>query len=140
MVVRSMAGVGRRALRLRWIFQVGLLVAFWGLGEALARWTGLPIPGGVLGMGLVLALFWSGLLSPVSMERGAGWLLGEMMLFFIPAAPAVLEHQEFFGLLGLKILAAIVGGTALVMGVTALATDWAYRWFAARGSLGHEQR
>lgn len=132
MPLHSFLVAGRRAARRNGLTQVGLLAAFWALGGEVARWTGLPIPGGVIGLFIVLALFASRLLNPVYMRRGAGWLLAEMMLFFIPAAPAILEHREFFGLTGLKILAAIIGGTALVMIATALATDLAFRWFAAR--------
>jgi len=49
--------------------------------------------------------------------------LAEMLLFFIPAVPAVLDHQEFLGPLGLKLLAAVLAGTLLVMGGTALTVD-----------------
>jgi NADPH:quinone reductase-like Zn-dependent oxidoreductase len=40
---------------------------------------------------------------------------------------AVLDHRELFGLLGLKILAVILGGTIAVMAVTGLIVDLCWR-------------
>lgn len=114
------------------VLQVGLLIAFWLMGEAGVRLLGLPVPGGVVGMGMVLVLLVSRRLSSLAMRRGAEWLLADMLLFFVPAVLAVLEHREFLGLIGLKILFVIVLSTAAVMLVTAFAVDRCYRWKEAR--------
>ncbi|MFS8038299.1 CidA/LrgA family protein [Xanthobacter sp. AM11] len=108
--------------------QILVIALFWILGEGLVRLTGLPLPGGIVGMGVVLALLAGGWLRPRTMRRGAAWLLAEMLLFFVPAVMAVLDHREFVGLLGLKIAAVILVGTVMVMGGTALAVDLCYRW------------
>jgi holin-like protein len=108
--------------------QVGLLAAFWALGEALARLSGLPIPGGVIGMAIVLTLLSTGWLSPSNLRGGASWLLAEMLLFFIPTTLAVLDHREFLTVLGLKLMAVIVAGTVSVMCGTALTIDLLHRW------------
>jgi len=110
------------------LLQIGLLFGFWLVGEALVRVLGLPLPGGIVGMLLVLGLLISGRISLFSMKRGAEWFLAEMLLFFVPAVLAVLDHREFIGLLGLKVLAVILVGTLTVMGVTALTVDLCYRW------------
>jgi len=62
------------------------------------------------------------------MKRGANWLLAEMLLFFVPAVLALLDHGELIGLLGLKIFAIILLSTTAVMCVTALTVDACYRW------------
>jgi holin-like protein len=123
MTIQTYGVVFRRALHRSRILQIGLLCVFWLAGEMLARLTGLPVPGGIFGMFFVLALLASRRLSPASMRRGSHWFLAEMLLFFIPAVPAVLDHREFLGLLGLKVLAVICCGTAVVMCVTALTVD-----------------
>ncbi|MBN8898593.1 MAG: CidA/LrgA family protein, partial [Rhodospirillales bacterium] len=87
----------------------------------------LPVPGGIAGMLIVLALLASRRLSPVSMRRGADWFLAEMLLFFVPAVLAVLDHHEFLGWTGLKILAVILGDTVTVMSVTAHTADLCVR-------------
>ncbi|MBP2301874.1 CidA/LrgA family protein [Azospirillum picis] len=116
------------------ILQVGLIGLFWLAGEALVRLTGLPLPGGIVGMAIVLLLLASHRLNPGSMRRGAEWLLAEMLLFFVPAVLALMNHREFLGLLGLKILAVIAGGTLAVMAVTALTVELFYRWRSKHGA------
>ncbi|MCI1835783.1 CidA/LrgA family protein [Achromobacter ruhlandii] len=118
----------RSLLRRSRVLQIVLLILFSLLGQALANVAGLPIPGGVIGMALVLALLASGLLRVRNVHRGASWLLGEMLLFFVPAVMSLLDHREFLGVLGAKLLAVILLGTALVMVGTALTIDLCYRW------------
>lgn len=117
--------------------QILLLLAFWQAGEAIVRLARLPIPGAIVGMLLVLALFASGKVSMMSMRRGAEWFLAEMLLFFVPAVLAVLDHGEFIGIVGLKVLAVIFAGTIIVMGVTAIAIDIGYRLMMREGASRH---
>jgi holin-like protein len=114
--------------------QIGFLFAFWLAGEAAVRISGLPIPGGIAGMLIALAFLSTRRISPSSMRRGAEWFLAEMLLFFVPAVLAILNHREFFGLLGLKILAVILAGTLTVMAVTAFTVDLCFRWTSGHGS------
>ncbi|MFJ6326653.1 MULTISPECIES: CidA/LrgA family protein [unclassified Rhizobium] len=117
--------------------QIALLLAFWQAGEAIARLAHLPIPGAIIGMLLVLALLASGKIKPASMKRGAEWFLAEMLLFFVPAVLAVLDHGEFIGIVGLKVLAVISAGTLIVMSVTAIAIDIGYRLMMRQGASHH---
>ncbi|ADP14083.1 LrgA family protein [Achromobacter xylosoxidans A8] len=118
----------RSRLRRSRVLQICLLILFSLLGQALAQLLGLPVPGGVIGMALVLLLLATRRLRVRNVHRGASWLLGEMLLFFVPAVMSLLDHREFLGLLGLKLLAVILLGTALVMTGTALTIDLCYRW------------
>lgn len=123
MTLRKMTLSLRLALRHSRLAQGAVLAAFWGLGELAARATHLPVPGGILGLIFVLILLASGTLRATSLRRGANWLLADMLLFFVPAVLAVLDHREFLGLLGLKLLATVLAGTLLVMGGTGLTVD-----------------
>jgi len=114
--------------------QIGLVGAFWLAGEAIVRLTELPIPGGIIGMGLALAALYEHGLPIMTVKRGADWFLAEMLLFFVPAVLALLDHRELLGLLGVKIIAIILLSTTVVMAVTALTVDLCYRW---RDSHGH---
>ncbi|WP_394059246.1 CidA/LrgA family protein [Xanthobacter variabilis] len=129
---RRSALLFRAALHRSGLLQIAVLALFWMLGEALVRLAHLPFPGGIVGMAVVLALLVSGFIRPIAVRRGAYWLIAEMLLFFVPAVMAVLDHHEFIGLLGLKIVAVILVGTVLVMGGTALTVDLCYRWRARR--------
>ncbi|MDR3535439.1 MAG: CidA/LrgA family protein [Acetobacteraceae bacterium] len=136
MTTRRFAINARRGLDLSRPLQIALLCVFWLAGEAVARTTEIPVPGGIVGMFIVLALLASGRLSLLSMRRGANWFLAEMLLFFIPAVLAIMDHQELMGWLGLKVLVVILAGTIIVMSVTALAVDLCFRWRSAHVHAG----
>lgn len=128
MPARRFSVLARRTIHRSRYAQIGVILAFWLTGEAIVRVAGLPVPGAIVGLALVLALLASHSISLASMRRGANWLLAEMLLFFVPAVLAVIDHGELLGLVGLKILVVILAGTAAVMGVTAFTVDLAYRW------------
>jgi holin-like protein len=107
--------------------QIALLFALWWAGNQLAQVFHLAVPGAVVGLGLLLALLAMRLLSARSLRRGAAWLIGEMLLFFVPAVLAVLGHREFLGLAGLKILVVILVSTAAVMGATAFVVELSHQ-------------
>jgi len=103
--------------------QAALLLAFWGLGDLMTRGLHLPVPAGVFGLFLVIGLLATGWLAPKHLHLAAGWMLGEMLLFFVPAVLAVRDHPEFIGWLGVKLLLIIIGGTVVVMTTTALVVE-----------------
>ncbi|MET0290954.1 MAG: CidA/LrgA family protein [Steroidobacteraceae bacterium] len=115
--------------------QLGGMVALWLVGELLARLLHLPVPGPVVGLGLLLALLASGAIALDSVKRGADWLLAQMLVFFVPAVLSVVDHREFFGVLGLKILFVIAVSTLAVMVVTSLIVEHGLR---ATAELAHE--
>ena len=107
--------------------QLALVLAFWLAGQAMVVVMRLPVPGGVIGMLVVLLLLATRRLSVLSIRRGAEWLITDMVLFFVPAVLAVLDHRELLGIVGLKVFAVILGSTLAVMGVTGLTVDLCYR-------------
>jgi holin-like protein len=123
-----MRWLDRRHPRCTVLLQVGLLVALWAGCERLVRITHLPLPGSVLALAMLLLLLASGAVPVSSLRRGADWLLAEMLLFFIPAVMAVSQHAALLRSQGLRIVAVILIGTALVMSTTALLVDLVWRW------------
>ena len=118
----------RRWLRGSRLLQVLLIVGLWAGAEWLVQATHLPIPSGIVGMMILLLLLGRQWVAPQTVSKGAGWLLAEMLLFFVPAAMILMQNPQMFGLLGLKLLAIIVVGTILVMAATALTIDVLFRW------------
>lgn len=135
MTARSIIVRSRLAMHHSRLLQILLLCGFWLLGESAVHLTGLAVPGGIVGMLLVLGLLLTRRVSPGSMRLGAQWFIAEMLLFFIPAVLALLGYRQLFGLLGLKILLVILVGTLSVMAVTALTVEACYRWRLAHGAL-----
>lgn len=117
----------RRALRRSALAQVVAIVAIWCACEVIVRLTHLQFPAGVLGMLLLLAALFLRLIRLPSLQRGADWLMAEMLLFFIPTVPVLIDHPEFFGMLGAKLLAAVLIGTALVMLATGCIVELSVR-------------
>ena len=131
---RPLVPLLRRRLRgSRWL-QVAMLIGRWLAAETLVRAAHLPVPAGIIGMLVLLALLGRQWIAPQTVSRGAGWLLAEMLLFFVPAAMIVIQNPQLFGTLGLKLLLVIVVGTVLVMAATALTIDLLFRWKQRRES------
>ena len=121
------------------IAQIVLICAVWWAADALSRHFLPMLPGGVLGMLLVLAGLLSGRLPLSWLQGGARWLLAEMLLFFIPAAVAAVQFSDLAERSGLRILLVIVVSTVLVMASCALAVDFCYvrlrAWRMRRAAL-----
>jgi holin-like protein len=112
------------------VAQILVVALFWAAGSGLAHLVGTAVPGSLIGMLALLGLLGSGALDPRLVERGAGWLLAQMLLFFVPAVVALLAHPEFLGLTGVKVLLVILGSTVMVMLATALTVEWGMRWMS----------
>ncbi len=117
----------------RLLAELGVLLALYLLGGQLVAWFGWPIPGGVMGLALLLVLFALGWLKPAALQRGAGMLMAEMLLFFIPALMSLLDYGTLLRDDGWRILLVIAVSTLLVMVVTAFTVEW-----VCRRSLRHE--
>lgn len=125
-------------VRLRWlscrwpllalVVQVALIGGLCAVGQGVVTVLGLPIPGSVCALGLLLVLLATGAVPAGSLRRGANWLLAEMLLFFIPAVMAVSQHLALLRAEGVRILLVILLGTVAVMSSTALLVDLVWRW------------
>lgn len=113
---------------LRLLAELAILCSLFLLGGQLATWLGWPIPGGVMGLALLLLLFASGVLKPAMLQLGAGWLMAEMLLFFIPALMSLLDYGALIRDEGWRILLVIAVSTLMVMVVTALTVELVCRW------------
>ncbi|AJC15663.1 CidA/LrgA family protein [Pandoraea sputorum] len=109
------------------LWQIALLTGIYLAADAASRHFHLPLPGGVLGLLVVVALLMSGVLKTEKIKRGADWFLAEMILFFVPLVAAVMQYTDLLRQEGLQLLAVIGVGTTLVMVSTALAVDFACR-------------
>jgi len=112
----------------RLMIELVVLLAIYLLGCQLATWLAWPVPGGVVGLGLLLATFASGLVKPAALQLGAGVLMAEMLLFFIPALMSLLDYGGLLRNDGWRILLVIGLSTLAVMLVTAFTVELVCRW------------
>lgn len=108
-------------------FAILLLLQF--AGELISRGTGLPIPGSVLGMGLLLVVLVLGWIEAEWLQEAAELLLSHLALFFIPAGVGVMVYLDLLRREWLAIVVALVVSTFVVMAVT----GWTERWLEQRG-------
>ncbi|MEB0208357.1 CidA/LrgA family protein [Pseudomonas sp. CCC3.1] len=116
----------KRAGRL--VSEIAVLLAIYFLGCQIATGWHLPIPGGVIGMALLLLAFALGWVKPATLQLGAGVLMAEMLLFFIPALMSLLDYGVLVRDDGWRILLVIGISTLLVMVVTAFTVEAVCRW------------
>ena len=99
------------------------LLALQSAGELLARGLGLPFPGPVVGMMLLLfALNWRVVREPVG--RCAEFLLSHLSLLFVPVGVGVMTHLSLVSQYGFRMLAVVVLSTLVGLGVTVLCLHW----------------
>ena len=95
-----------------------LLLLFQLCGEFISRTLDLPLPGNVLGMGLLLLGLMAKLVDIKWFEEAAEMLLSNMALFFVPAGVGVMVYGDLIAAEWLPISVATVLSTFVVMAVT----------------------
>ena len=83
----------------------------------------LPIPGSVLGMGILFLLLIFEWVPEHMLRVGAAWLIGDLLLFFIPPVISVIKYEGLLEHYGLKLILTLVLGTAIVMVSTGFVVD-----------------
>ena len=109
---------------------IALLFVFQLLGEAIHRLVGLPVPGAVIGM--VLLVVWLAMkrLEQPRLEAVTTWLTAHLSVMFVPAAVGVMEQGAVFARFGVALVLATAVSVVLTIVVTALVLRWALARFA----------
>jgi putative effector of murein hydrolase LrgA (UPF0299 family) len=123
------------------IIGLTLILAAQLLGEALARATGVPVPGPVIGMALLLiflvvrdryARVAAKILPPPLVNgqlEGAGrGLLANLSLMFVPAGAGIVGRLDVLAVHGAALAVIVVVSTLTTLAATALTFVWVSRW------------
>ncbi|GEK34988.1 CidA/LrgA family protein [Kurthia sibirica] len=119
---------------LKIIVQIIIIYSFLLIGQWLATSSGLPIPGSIIGLLLLLLCLTLHIVPLQWVDLGARFLTGELLLFFIPAAVGIINYDNIIGIIGIKLIAVIFLSTIIVMTVTALIAD---RLTTEKRSISH---
>lgn len=106
------------------LFAIAMLLLMQVLGEAIARLTGVPLPGSLIGMLLMLIALIAYGKVPSGLRDTSQHMLKHLMLLFIPAVAGVMQY---FGPLReewIPFLLSCVLGVALTIAVTAIVFSW----------------
>ena len=101
-----------------------LLLLFQLCGEFISRLLDLPIPGNVLGMGLLLLGLMSNLVEIKWLEEAAELLLANLALFFVPAGVGVMLYVDLITVEWLPIVVATVLSTFVVMAISGKVAEY----------------
>ncbi|MDR0124029.1 MULTISPECIES: CidA/LrgA family holin-like protein [Bacillus] len=103
--------------------QIMALFVFAKLMNALAAFLHLRIPGTILGILVIFLLLHFNIIKLKWIELGAVWLLGELLLFFIPSAVGVIDYGKLLSQSGTSIVLVVLLSTFVVMLSTGMMTQ-----------------
>jgi holin-like protein len=98
---------------------IATLLIYQLIGETLSFGLGLPVPGPVIGMALLLATLALRPTLLVRIKATGATLLSHLSLLFVPAGVGVMVHFARLSDEGVAIIAAVVGSTLLTIVATA---------------------
>ena len=96
------------------------ILVFYLLGSVIAGATGNFIPGSVIGMVLLFAALSAKVIRPWRLKRAAGFLLDNMMLFFIPVGVGLIASYSLMSKYLTAIIVASLVSTVLVIVVVGI--------------------
>jgi holin-like protein len=96
-------------------------------GNAINQFSGLPLPGAVIGLLILLAFLIVSRGPSEPLKQASDFLLQNLTLLFIPASLGVITQFATLKQDALPIGIAIAGSTVLGMAVTALIMQWLTR-------------
>ena len=112
----------KEILTITW--QSALLWLVFRLGVWLVGVLHLSLPGNVAGMLLMFALLTTGILKPVHIERGGGFLLKHFAFFFIPISVGLMAFGSLMRESGLALFAILVASAAVGVLATGLCVQF----------------
>lgn len=111
----------KQFFQLSW--QTGLLWVVYRCGAYLVGVLHLALPGNVAGMLLMFALLVTGVVKPVQIEAGGGFLLKHFAFFFIPISVGLMGFGPLMRQSGLSLLAVLVASAAVGVLVTGISVQ-----------------
>ena len=102
------------------LLQIALIGVVWGSADILKKLFNLPMSSGIVGLFLMLGLLLTGVIKLNWVNVGAKFILGELVLLFIPLMMSITQYQQLFFAKGWQLMITIVVSTALVMLSSAL--------------------
>ncbi|MFP7463590.1 CidA/LrgA family holin-like protein [Bacillus safensis] len=105
------------------VLQIMALFIFAKFMNVLAAFLHLRIPGTILGILVIFLLLHFKIIQLKWIELGAVWLLGELLLFFIPSAVGVIDYGKLLSQSGTSIVLVVLISTFVVMLSTGIMTQ-----------------
>lgn len=109
------------------ILQLSFLVIIWWVASVIQRTLNLPVSAGVIGLLLVLFALLSGVFKLQWIKTGSDFILGELVLLFIPCVVGIIKYKDLFLTQGWQLILAVFIGTLCVMLATAYSVYFGFK-------------
>ncbi|AKG04819.1 hypothetical protein AAV35_008405 [Salimicrobium jeotgali] len=105
------------------VLQVAGLFVLYYIGSKLQEWSGLPVPGSIIGLLLLLTLLLTGVLPAGWVDHGAGFMLAYLPLFFVPVTVGIIEYPVLLSGTGIVMIIMTITGTWLTMFIAGFTSE-----------------
>ena len=109
------------------ISQLSLLIFIWWISSLIQQALNLPVSAGVIGLLLVLIALLSGLFKLPWIKTGSDFILGELVLLFIPCVVGIIKYKDLLLTQGWQLVLSVVIGTFCVMVATAYSVYFGFK-------------
>lgn len=104
--------------------QICILYIFSYIGTVIHNLFHLVIPGSIIGLLLLFACLCLKIIPVKWIENGAGFLLGLLMLFFIPTTVGVMNYPSLLSLHGALLVLAVLLSTIISIAIAGTAVQF----------------
>ena len=118
---------------------ITLLLVCQLLGEIIHRVTGLPLPGAVIGMWLLIVWLAAWRKERPTLYAVTGWLTAHLSIMFVPAAVGLIDEGAILSRYGIGLVIATTVSTIVTMIVTVLVFRWAVAHMPDEAVTAEEQ-
>jgi holin-like protein len=118
------------------IIQVSGLCLFAWLCQWAAHAVHSVIPGSVIGLGILLILLSCQWVPEKVVNQGSAWLIGDLLLFFIPPVVAITKYKLILESYGAELIVCMLLASASVLLGTAFIVDKLFK-FERKQRLNH---
>lgn len=122
------------------ILQLSFLVIIWWIASIIQRTLNLPVSAGVIGLLLVLLALLSGVFKLQWIKTGSDFILGELVLLFIPCVVGIIKYKALFLTQGWQLILAVFIGTICVMVATAYSVYFGFKLEARLKQKRHSNK
>ena len=92
---------------IRIMAQIGILWVFYFIGELIVAWTGIFIPGSIIGLLILWILLMLNVIDVKIIRGGATFMIAFLTLFFIPSTVGIIQYPELLTKPGILLMVAV---------------------------------
>jgi len=105
---------------IRTVLQIIILYIFHYIGVFIVEFTNLPLPPSVIGFILLFICLLMNWIKVEMIRDGASFLIGFMLLFYIPPVIGIIEYPQLISVNGMILIGAVIISTLFTIYLTSM--------------------